>query len=254
MDKGKREQRRSDEDAVFNRMLICLAAAVAAELLILLLRRVYVEMSLGADVALALAAVFSVLRFAGLILVAGGVIWLVYSLRTGRSRLGPTILITVSAAVWVIAVLLYYFFDTGASVLIYLPLAAAVLVLIWFLYQRIFFFSALITGCAAAALWLCRLYYDGHPVRVRIIFAAGFVLLGLAMLLAVKVRSAGGKLGSLRVLPSDSPYPMLYLTCAVTAVLMALALLLGATAAFYLMFGLVAWLFVQAVYFTVKLM
>ena len=35
---------------------------------------------------------------------------------------------------------------------------------------------------------------------------------------------------------------------------MILALLLGATVAYYLIFVLVAWLFCQAVYFTVKMM
>ncbi len=254
MDKGKRERRRSDEDAVFNRMLIWLAIALAVELLIFLLRRLYVDMAFGVDLVLVLNGFFSVFSFLGLALTAAGVVWLAVSARQGRLLTLPAAVTGAVAVLWVISVLLYYFFDTGLQVLLYLPPAAAVLILIWFLYQRIFFFSALVTGCGAAALWLCRLYYDGHPARVRIIFAVGFVLLGLAMLAAVKVKSAGGKIGPVRVLPSDSLYPVFYLTCAVTAVTMALALLLGAAAAFYLMFVLIGWLFVQAVYFTVKLM
>ncbi len=254
MEKGKREQRRTEEDALFNQMLIWLAVAVVLELIILLLKKAYVDMAFGTDLALAMMYFFQVFRYVGLVLIVGGVVWLILNLRGHRSHFAPAILIAASAVLWVISVLLYYGFDRGASILAYLPPAAAVLILIWFLYQRIFFFSALVTGCGAAALWLCRLYYDGHPVRVRIIFAAGFVLLGLAMLLAVKVKSSGGKVGPLRVLPEGAPYPVFYLTCAITAVLMALALLLGSAAAFYLMFVLIGWLFVQAVYFTVKLM
>ncbi len=251
--KGKREQRGSVEDAVFNRMLICLAAAVGAELLILLLRKVYVEMALGVGVVQVLMAVFSVLRFAGPVLILGGTVWLVYNLRGRRSTLAPGILIAASAAAWVIAMLLYYLFDVGANVLLYLPPVAAVLILIWFLYQRAFFVSAVITGCGAALLWLRRQSEEISP-RKTALFIAGFVLLALAALAAWRLSRNGGKVGPLRVMPADSSYIMIYLTCAVTAVAMLLGLLLNTAAAFYLMLVLVAWLFVQAVYFTVKLM
>ncbi len=253
MEKGKREQRRGDEDAIFNRMLISLAVAVAVELLILLLRKVYVEMALGAGVAGVLHAVFSVLRFLGPVLMVGGVVWLVLDLRGRRAITAPAVLIAVSAAAWVIAVFLYDDFDRGADLLIYLPPVAAVLVLIWFLYQRVFFASALITACGAVLLWLVR-QSGGLTPRQTILFIVGFVLLALAALAAWRLSRTGGKVGSFRLMPADTPYLMIYLTCAVTAVTMALGMLLGGTAAFYLMLVLVAWLFVQAVYFTVKLM
>ena len=252
-EKGKREQRRSDEDAVFNRMLVCLAAAVAVELLILLLRKVYVDMALGTDVVRVLAAIFSVLRFLGPVLIIGGAVWLVYNLRGGRAALAPAVLIAVSAVVWVIAMALYYLFDTGANLLVYLPPAAAVLILIWFLYQRAFFVGAVITGCGAALLWLRRMS-ETVSTRKLILFIVGFVLLALAALAAWRLSKTGGKAGSLRLMPADSPYGIIYLTCAVTAAAMLLGLLLGPTASFYLVLVLVAWLFVQAVYFTVKLM
>ena len=65
---------------------------------------------------------------------------------------------------------------------------------------------------------------------------------------------SGGKLGGIRVMPPDTGYLFTWLSCAVTAVAMAVTLALGLTAAYYLLFALVAWLFVQAVFFTVKLM
>ena len=42
-EKGKRAQRQSEDDKVFNRMLLWLAGAVAVELLLLLLQKAYVE-------------------------------------------------------------------------------------------------------------------------------------------------------------------------------------------------------------------
>jgi len=47
---------------------------------------------------------------------------------------------------------------------------------------------------------------------------------------------------------------MVYLTCGIVAAVLAAALILGTAAAYYLIFVMVAWLFVMAVYYTVKLM
>ena len=85
-------------------------------------------------------------------------------------------------------------------------------------------------------------------------FVAGFVALAAAAVLSFLLRGSGGKLGGLRVMPADTGYVLTWITCVVTAAAMALTLALGVTAAFYLLFALVAWLFVQAVFFTVKLM
>ena len=63
-----------------------------------------------------------------------------------------------------------------------------------------------------------------------------------------------GRLGSIRVVPVESNYLMTFLTCAVTAVAMVLGLILGINMSQYLMYVLVGWMFVQAVFFTVKMM
>ena len=73
-EKGKREQRRSQEDTTFNKMLLWLAGAVVVELLILLVKQVYVDAWLGFGVAYALLVFFEVFRFAGAALVVAGVV------------------------------------------------------------------------------------------------------------------------------------------------------------------------------------
>ena len=62
-DKERRNQRRSAEDAVFNRMLLWLLGAVVAEVIILLVKHFYVDItgaSLSIAIAVALAAIFRV--------------------------------------------------------------------------------------------------------------------------------------------------------------------------------------------------
>ena len=66
------------------------------------------------------------------------------------------------------------------------------------------------------------------------------------------VLTLGGK--KLQVFSRNASYGMIYLTCAIVAAAVVAALLLGTAAAYYLIFALVAWIFIMAVYYTVKLM
>ena len=56
------------------------------------------------------------------------------------------------------------------------------------------------------------------------------------------------------MLPAGTSYLSIYLTCAVVAVALLAALLIGVTSAIYIIFVLAGWLFCLAVYYTVKLM
>lgn len=252
-EKGKRTQRRSEEDIVFNRMLLCLLGVVIAEIAILLVKRFYVD-AVSITVASALLTFFQIYQYAGLILTIAGIVWCILSARGGKKLKTPGICTAVVAVLWVIAVLSYNLFDAGVRILMVLPAVAAVLVLIFFLYQRAFFVNAILTGCGMAALWLERKYYMNHPTAITLCFVAGIVALVLVAVLAWFLRKNGGKLGKLRLMPENSNYTVCWLTCAIIAVAMILGLLLGIGLAKYLIYVLVGWLFCQAVYFTVKMM
>lgn len=256
-EKEKRAQRRREEDATFNRMLIWIGGAVAAEIIALLIKRLYVDFGLS-DAALAVAgglgAFFKVFQFLGIVLVAAGIVWSVMWAKRGQKLRLPVICTGAALYVWIFSLLAYQLYDVGMRILMVLPAVAAVLVLIFFLYQRAFFVNAILTGGGMAALWLSRQYYLNHPRAIIVCFVAGWVVLVLAVVVAWKLRGSGGKLGKLRLMPENSNYLTSYLTCGITAVAMLLGLLLGAGAAYYLIFVLVGWLFCQAVYFTVKLM
>ena len=240
-EKGKREQRRSQEDTTFNKMLLWLAGAVVVELLILLVKQIYVDAWLGFGAAYGLLVFFEVFRFLGAALVIAGAVWAVLWGRSGRSLVLPLACTAGVALVWLVALFAYYLSEVGLSIMMVLPAAGAVLIVVFFLYQRAFFFNAMLAGGGLVAVWMYRQYYWEHPTLIRLSFIAGFVVLAAAAVLAF-------------VMPPDSNYVITWITCAVTAAAMALTLALGGTAAFYLLFVLAGWLFVQAVFFTVKLM
>lgn len=252
--KGKRERRQSEDDKVFNRMLLWLAGAVVVELLLLLLQKVYVEMIFDGVVALALSNVFHVLSFAGVIVAVGCAVWALMNRRAGRATTLPVVIAAVAAGLWVVSLLSYFMYAEGVRILMMFPAAAAVLIIIFFLYQRPFFFNAILTGGGLLALWLYKQYYMTHPRLTTACIIGGVVVLALSAVLALQLRKTDGRLGSVRVVPVASNYLMTFLTCAVTAVAMVLGLILGISMCQYLMYVLVGWLFVQAVFFTVKMM
>lgn len=253
-EKGKRERQNKEDDAVFNRMLIWLGGAVVVELIILLLQKLYVDMLWGPDPAVALSGFFRVFSIAGAVLTAGLIVWSVLSMRSGKSVVLPLAVTGGVAFLWVVSLVSYFFYEAGVRVLMMLPAAGAVLILIFFLYQRPFFFNALLTCGGLLALWLHRQHYLNHPTFITACMAAGIVVLAVAAALTFQLRKNNGKLGPIQVMPAGSDYMMTWLTCAITAAAMVLALIVGASLSHYLLYALVGWLFAQAVFFTVKMM
>lgn len=253
-DKGKREQRHDKENATFNKMLLWLAGAVVIELLVLLIKQIYVNMLFGITGMTVVNYFFRVFSILGVVLAAGGLIWAALNYRGGKRVMLPCVCAAAAAGLWVMSVLGYYLFDVGLNIVMILPAVAAVLIVIFFLYQRVFFLNTLLAGGGLVALWIHRQYYAEHPKMVTALFVAGFVLLAAGLVLSFLLRGGDGKLGGVRVMPPDTNYLITWITCAVTALAMVLALVLGTTAAYYLLFALVGWVFIQAVFFTVKLM
>ena len=253
-EKDKREQRRKQEDAAFNKMLLWLLGAVVVELLLLLIKKFYVNFAAGTAVARVLLNFFHIFTFLGAVLTAAGIVWAVLYYRKGKHIRVPCICTAAVGGLWVLSVMVYYLYETGINVMLLLPAVAAALIVVYFLYQRVFFLNALMAADGLLLLWLYRRYYTWHPTAIRLFFVGGFVLLAAALVLAFLLRRADGELGGLRLTPPDTDYRMTWITCGVTALAMVLTLALGATAGLYLLFALVGWVFIQAVFFTVQLM
>lgn len=261
MESKKQQQqsaRRKQEDMALNRLLVWFAIAIGYEALVLLLKRFYVNFrttDFEIDLAVGLAAVFGVFQWAGLVLAAAAAVWLVLSRKQGKPWVKPAILTAALTVLW-ITVFVTYRFGSGGGMDILGAVApvAAVLAMVYYLYQREFFCNTVIAGCGILSLWFYRRYFQDHPNMVRAGYVLGWVLLAAAVVVFWKLSQNDGKWKKYRIFPADISYIPAYATCGLTAAVLAAALIGGSTAAFYAIFVLVIWLFCLAVYYTVRLM
>jgi len=256
-EKEKLQQRRSAEDALFNRMLLWLLGVIIAEAVILFVKRFYVNITTS-DFDIAAASVigkfFSVYVWVGLVLTVLGILWCVLFARKGKALRLPFICTVVVAFFWIMTLLTYFLFDVGMKILVALPIAAAILIIIYFLYPRAFFINAILAGCGMALLWCFRQGYSAHPTVLTIGFVVAWLALIAVAVLAGVLKKNGGKLGKLKLVNDAKSYPVCWVNCAVLLVIAVLGFVLGTSFAYYLIYVLIGWLFCLAVYFTVKLM
>ena len=262
MENRKRADRKKQEDIALTRALIWFGAAMVLEFLLLLVNKYYVNFTADSSsiaLALAMGTVLKVTAAAGLI---GAVISGVYSWK--RMNVAGTlpfmgIVITATLlAIGVSSALIVVFYRPAVQLLYLLVPAGAVLALVYYLYQKEFFFSACGVGVGMLGLWLVRKNIGSHDLLVSLYMAAGAVLLLAILLLVLKLKKGQGVLAvgekKYEILPKQSNFMLIVLSCVVSLLALFAGLLLGGTVAFYLLFVLLGWLFVLLVYYTVKMM
>ena len=226
------------------------------EALLLLLNKVYVKFTTEqVYIAVALQGMFKVLAIVLPICFVILLLWTLVFWRSGRSIRLPGVLTGISLVLAVCAVVIYVFYDRGISFLYIAVPAVTVLALIYYLYQREFFFSAALSALGllgikvAAQAESSPLVGYGYLAVLAVLVLAGAVCFRL--LQSHKgFWSVKGK--AKEILPKNANYAMLYVTCALVAAVVIAALVLGALAVLYGV--LVAWLLILAVYYTVRLM
>lgn len=255
---NKKEQqalRAKQEDAILNKVLVWIVGAVILEFLLLLLNKFYSHYTPEQiPLALALRGVFQVLAIVLPICFVILLVWAVMARKAGKPGRLPMILATVSLILAVCAVVIRLFAESGIQLLYVAVPAVAALALIFYLYQREFFFAAVL--CALGLLGVKVVPYTsfplvsyGYPVVLAIILVAAAVCFRL-----LQTGDGSMKLGGKRIslLSKSANYILLYVTCALVALVVIAALLLGGLAVLYGV--LVAWLLILAVYHTVRLM
>lgn len=262
MENKKKADRSKQEDIALTRALIWFGAAMALEFLLLLVNKYYVNFtadSTSINLALALGTVVKVTTVLGLLgaAVCGFFGWKRIK-ADGTLPFLHLVLTATLLAVGVSSGLIVLFYRAAVELLYILVPAAAVLALVYYLYQKEFFFSACGVGVGLLGLWLVRKNNGTHDLLVALYAAAGAVILLAILLLALHLKKQQGVLTirgkQFSVLPKQSSYLPVILSCIAGLAALAAGLLLGGTVAFYLLFVLLAWLFVLLVYYTVKMM
>lgn len=254
---GNAGDRQHAEDKAFGRCITWLCGGVATELLVLLIRRFYVKYTMGEiNFAAALHQAFPVCAGVAAALLVVCAFWFAAARKKGGSGLAPGILVAVFGVLAVVLSVFARFDAAGAAVLLAAVPGVTVLMMIYYLYQKEFFLACVASGAGMLFLWCChKLSWSYRLYVVMGILLAVIALAAIVTAVICKgngVITLGGK--RIRVFSKQASGAPVYLAAAITAVLMILAVALGATAAYYAMFAQVALVFVLAVYYTVKLM
>lgn len=261
MDKKQREERRRQEDKALNQGLIWVGGAILLEMALLFVKRWYFEYLLNDTAAVdrmfALDKVLRYTRVGGIVLAAACLVWLAVQLKSKKKTDLPAFLPAVLAIVFVVLALCAHvtlaFRENGMQMLLLLVPSLAGIALVFYLYQREFFLSALAAGLSVMGLWFVR-------ACTGFSFEVALSLLGIALVLAVTllVRRGNGQVSvagiQIQVLPKGASCTLALCTCLAALAALGAAAVLGATAAYYLIILMLAWLFGLLVYYTVKMM
>lgn len=253
--KEERAEKKRREDQALNRVLWWFGGTVILEFFLLLLNRFYINFDAnGIALAKALAEALRVLIWTSLVAAAACGVWWLARRRQGKAAFVPGACTLACGALCICAAVSSLWQTVGVQFLYLSVPAAAVLALIYYLYQREFLLVACQGVIALFAMWSYRkLFYVQRNVAYVILAlcAAGVLALGTLTFL---LQRTDGKLGKRRILAKKTNYAMLYAAGAVTLCALLAALLLGTAAAYWALLLVVAWLFGAAVYYTVRLM
>ena len=263
MGKITKAEKNRREDATLTRALIWFAAAMVLEFFLRLVNKYYINVTAdSASIARALM-LDKVLRWLAVVASLCGVGCAAYCLFRSRQlaqfQFGLSVAAAVLLTLGLSSAAIVRFWYSAVQVLFLVIPAAAVLALIYYLYQKEFFFCALASAIGLLDLWLIRHNAPAsHPVLLIIYEIAAFLALAAIAVLTFRAGMSGGILKlsqrSVPLLQKGGAPVLILISCALSLLAGAAGTILGAAAAFYLMLLLSAWLFVLLVYYTVKLM
>ena len=253
MDKKQREARRHQEDTALTRALLWIAAAVVLEGLLVLVNRFYINYYLDEiEIVVVLQSVLKVIRIAGLVVAAVCLVLAAFRAKMGQKAILPLLIAIAGGALTICSHVVLKYKATGMSMLFWLVVAWAVLAVVYYIYQKEFFLSAAATGMSVLALWFVR-YASGVSYEVAVILVAIILVLAITLFL-MKNNGVLPLKSPVRFLPSECSYGVVLASCLASVAAVVVALVAGASAAYYLIFVMLAWIFALFVYYTVKMM
>jgi len=197
--------------------------------------------------------------------IVGGIVWEWFAKKKGKDQTyrlmrGRNIaVLSLVVFLSVLFILTYNPFSAIKALYIILP-ALSVLYLVYYTYQ--FEFFVITVECAGAALLMWALgkavrnsYYSAYAIAI---LAVMLVLCAASAAAVYVIGKNGGKLKlgtkSVRLFHKNANLTPLYLTAGVMAALFLIVFIVGAPVAAYGLFAVLGYLFIMAVYYTVKLM
>jgi hypothetical protein len=243
------------DDIVFHRILILFLVSFVLEIAFLFLNRLY----LYAGTFTMAHAIVGVVQYIAIGAFVVGVILMIVLWKKEMARYGAFVGVAGVLA-FAACRFMEFFYPHGAKYLCYIVPLVLVLGLIYYIYQKEFFVSAVIGTVALMDLWAARRVV-GNLKWMGVLWALAIGIALLLILCAISAWRLSKTYGRAKLfgkpfvlLSKNTKYPPLYASCIIGVISVFAPLLLGATAAYFLMFFIGAYLLVLAVYYTTKLM
>lgn len=258
----QRTEKKRREDAALTKTLYWLVGAVVLEGLLFLIKRFLIDYEIteeGVALAITVSYIVGAAAIVGLIL---AVVFFALAVKQRKKNGAQGFLIwavgVFSLGLGVMCALIWRYRADAVSLLMYLIPVAAVLALIYYLYQREFFSEALCSALGILGIWLVfKNVYQSTGMYTAL---AGVVFLVVVVaaftgLLQSKKGALVLKGGPVQILPEKANYVLIYISCAIALLAIAAALIVGGSINVMLYYAApVAWVLIMAVYHTVKLM
>ena len=223
-----------------------------AELYLLLIHKCYIYGTL--DQVLSWYSYLKVSVWLGLAAaVLGGVLVYVCRKTRGWKRAAAWMLLELGAFVAVTGWLVSRYYASPITLLAVAVPAAALMAMLWYLYDRECAWGLIVLGLDLAVLWICRKGMGNFLWEKRVLVGAVIFLICLAVLafLTAKLAKSRGMLGKLRLLGENFDTMPIYAACGVSAVTTVLALV-SSVAAYYCIYIVAVLLFALAVYYAIR--
>jgi hypothetical protein len=258
--KPKKSQKIEDKKTVLtkksrmNEALTWFSLGCAAECYLLIFRHYYVD---GSPTQLiALYGALKYMAFAGVGVFAVGLLaTILLHRKPGVARKFGQIVLVTGVFLAVSSVIMRQVYPNGTTLLCVLVPVAALMSLLWSVYDRECSYSLTILGLTVVALWICRKGINADYWRAKVMLGAGIyvAILAVVVLLVFKADNHGGMLGKLQLLPAAADCLPIYVACGLSVASLVLAML-SATLAYYAMWAVAVVIFAAAVYYTVRLL
>ena len=223
-----------------------------AELYLLMIHKYYIYGNL--DQVLAWDSYLRVSLWLGLgVAVLGGVLLYLCRRKPGWKRAVSGMVLELGAFMAVTGGLVIRYYASPITLLAVAVPAAALMAILWYLYDRECAWALIVLGLDLAVLWVCRkgigsAYWHGKVLAGAIVF---LVCLAVLALLTARMAKSRGMLGKLRLLGENFDAMPIYAACGIAAVTTVVALV-SSVAAYYCLYAVAVLLFALAVYYAIR--
>lgn len=250
------EQQKKQQDAATFRVMTVVVAAIISVFII----RILENMFNNADTSWGTYYFFCGIGILGAALIAAGIVLLIANIfRLGTIKKLPFKLIVSGIILAISGWLVFRMGSYAFDYLVFIYPAYAAFFLIYFIFQREFFFISILCGADIFLLFgYSRILGNGWSAKIIISAIATIVISALLVLLFKRVSKTEGMIHTkgegILVFRKEAVYYPVYITCGAIILTTIISVLVGALTAYIFMFIMIALLIGWAVYYATKLL